>query len=88
MPLLIPEHPLSVLTEKEKERLLYVIEPFKDKIKYIYKYSCGKGDFETIVAMCTNGNCHVSFNFPAFKKGSMYKSMEIEKKYTLEELDL
>lgn len=83
-----PEHPSSILTEKEKERLSYVIESFKDKIKHIYKYSCGKGDFEAIVAMCTNGNYHVSFNFPAFKKGSMYKGMENGKKYTLEELDL
>lgn len=28
----IPEHPLSILAEREKERLPYVIEPFKDKI--------------------------------------------------------
>lgn len=83
-----PEHPLSVLTEKEKKRLSYVIEPFKDEIKHIYKYSCEKGDFEAIVAMCTNGNHHVSFNFPAFEKNTMYKGMEIGKKYTLKELDL
>lgn len=64
------------------------LESFKDEIEHIYKYSYGKGDFEAIVAMCANGNHHVSFNFPAFKKGSMYKGMEIWKKYTLEELDL
>ena len=79
----------SILAKKEKEYLSAVIKPFRDRIIYIKKrethqdeyirvflnYYAGEGEDEVIL-------------LPSFKKGTMYKGMEIEEEYTLEELEL
>lgn len=80
-----PEHPLSVLTKKEKEYLSFVIRPFKNEVKYLYKTPCVFEGYEEITVVMTD--CGY-LAFPAFEKNTMYKGMEIGKKYTLEELDL
>lgn len=73
----------EILDEKEKEYLSAVIKPFRDNIKYIRK-----GDFikYEYISICINNDDII--NFPNFKKGTMYKNMEIGKKYSLEELGL
>lgn len=80
--------PKPILDKKEKEYLSYVIKPFRDRIKYIYKFTCANGDYEAIaVVMEGYGYCDW-LNFPKFKKGSMYKGMELIKEYSLGELEL
>ena len=77
--------PKSVLDKKEKEYLAYVIRPFKDKIEYLYKKSHLDNKNEWIsIKMKDDEYVH----FPSFKKDAMYKGMELDKKYTLEELGL
>lgn len=73
-----------ILDEKEKEYLSAVIKPFRNDVASIKKLSCNdkkeylKIDFKDIDYI----------NFRNFKKGTMYKGMEIGIDYTLEELGL
>ena len=77
--------PKPVLDEKEKEYLSYVIKPFRDRIKYFYKWTCADCDTEIIMAACKDYN---HLEFPSFEKNAMYKGMEPNKKYTLVDLGL
>ena len=80
--------PKPVLDDVEKKYLSYVIKPFRDSVKYFYKFTCANGDYEAIVAKIeAYGYCD-SLNFPKFKKGSMYKGMEIGKEYSVKDLGL
>lgn len=81
--------PKPVLDDVEKEYLSTVIKPFRNRIKYFYKYPCGtNGNYEAItVKIETYGYCDC-LDFPKFKKGSMYKGMKAGKKYSLEELGI
>lgn len=72
----------EILDEKEKEYLSAVIRPFRDRVEYIKKIS---GDREYINVLLEDGDEIV---FPYFEKDTMYKGMELNKKYTLKELDL
>ena len=74
--------PKPILDEKEKEYLSAVIYPFREKIKSIHKDCYKKEEF--IYIYCEKFSD--SFGLPYFKKGTMYKGMELDKKYTLEEL--
>ena len=77
----------SILDEQEKEYLRAVIRPFRNRIKHIkkchvdnreYIYICAKGlDYGT-----------TPFSLPCFRKNTMYKNMELDKEYLLEELEL
>ena len=74
----------EILDDTEKEYLSAVINPFKEKITGI------------VVKEVSNGQCYLSLHvrcddrivFPNFKKGTMYKNMEIDREYTLQELGL
>lgn len=72
-----------ILNEEEKEYLSVVIRPFKDKVKYIAKYCDSRLEFISIKLVGDS-----AMLFPYFKKGTMYKGMELEKQYTLKELGL
>lgn len=72
-----------ILNEEEKEYLSVVIRPFKDKVKYIAKYGDSRLEFISIKLVGDS-----AMLFPYFKKGTMYKGMELEKQYTLKELGL
>ena len=73
----------EILDEEEKEYLSAVIKPFKGKVKYICKISYLAGEFIKIYIRNDS-----AISFPYFKSGTMYKGMELNKKYTLEELGL
>ena len=79
------ESPKSILTEKEKEYLSYVIRPFRNRINYICKNNNEDGDTEFLDVQL-DGNDFMAF--PNFKKGTMYKGMELGKGYSLKELGL
>lgn len=71
----------EILDEKEKEYLSAVIKPFRDRIEYIKKVE----DIREYIAIYLKNE---RLNFPYFDKGTMYKGMESDKKYTLKELGL
>ena len=73
----------EILDDVEKEYLSAVIRPFKDKVIYIIKWDCAIGEYITIGI-----SNDVPITFPNFKKGTMYKGMEVNKNYTLKELGL
>ncbi len=74
-----------ILDEAERKYLSGIIRPFRDRVRYIQKIVYSLEEKEFIVIVCIScGN----IIFPDFKKGSMYKGMELNKGYTLEELGL
>lgn len=73
----------EILDEKEKEYLSAVIRPFKGRVDYIQKEI---SDTREAIFVCVA--CDDYLSFPYFEKGTMYKGMELGKKYTLKELGL
>ena len=76
--------PAPVLDVVEKRYLKNVLRPFKDDVEFICKYSSGFNGKEYI---------YIKFKYdqsmlPYFDKDTMYKNMELDKKYTLEELGI
>ena len=74
----------EILDKVEKEYLSAVIKPFKEIITGIVVY-------EVLIGKCylsvhLRGDDEISF--PCFKKGTMYKNMQINREYTLQELGL
>ena len=79
--------PRSILDPAEKKYLSAVIKPFRNKVYTIAKYDDGDDNYYIQIAIKQN----VYFEYidlPYFKKGTMYKGMELEKEYTLEQLGL
>lgn len=72
----------DILDKQEKEYLSAIIKPFKKRVDYIQKLLGGRGEF-IIIAFDNDSTC-----LPYFKRDTMYKGMEIEKRYTLKELGL
>lgn len=73
-----------ILDKEEKEYLENVIRPFRDRVVYIEK-TLNYKNMHHISIECKNRD--VSY-LPSFKKGTMYKEMEVDKEYTLKELGL
>ena len=74
-----------IINESERRYLSAVIRPFRDQVLYIVK-----GDTRGSAKECISIHFEKSefICFPKFKKGTMYKGMETNKEYTLEELGL
>lgn len=81
-------HP-QILDDAEKRYLKAVIRPFRDRVKYIAK-TCVEPPYSElayyIYIRFNDGNGDM--DFPAFDESHMYKCMEDERAYTLEELGL
>lgn len=82
---LLEEYKEQILDDVEKKYLSAVIKPFRDKVKYMLKNS---SNVESISIVLEDKERREYFNFPYFKKGTMYQGMEANKRYTLEELGL
>lgn len=87
----------DILDKKEKEYLSTVIKPFRERVISITKHSFNKDlCFISIVIEPKKEIKHMLFEgemeeifLPLFKKNSlMYQDLELDKKYTLEELEL
>lgn len=80
----IYEAPKQILDKEEKAYLENFLRPFKSNIIYIEKY----------ISLSKNYYIKIYFNdfdniqLPDFKKDTMYKGMELNKEYTLDELGL
>ena len=79
-----------ILDDKEKEYLSHIIKPFKEKIMFIRKSEYGEHKEYIDICYCEDEGTKYTYGieFPSFKKGTMYKGMELDKQYTLEELGL
>ena len=77
------QHSLPILTKNEKEYLSAVITPFEDDIEYISKCRDSRGAFIAIKLFF-----EPPVMLPYFDEDMRYRGMELEKKYTLEELEL
>ena len=81
---LLEEYKEPILDDVEKEYLSAVIKPFRSRVKYIEKVVSLSGSAQFIRI----GLCGDYMIFPYFEKGSMYKGMKLNRKYSLEELGL
>ena len=79
---------IPILDEAEKEYLSNIIKPFRDRVKCISKNRFD--DFEYIYITYFNklGNKDYVLDLSIFEDGAMYKGMETNKHYTLDELGL
>lgn len=77
----------TILDDTEKRYLSNVIRPFRNNVKYITKSCNYYRDAEFIFIILKDSN-DMNISFPYFKKGTMYKGMEIGEWYTLKELGL
>ena len=77
------ESKVEILDEVEKRYLRGVIRPFRDKVTYIRKFVFSTGDAKIDIVV---ENWYICL--PTFPKNQMYKNMEDDKEYTLEELGL
>lgn len=71
-----------ILTDEEKKYLSAVIKPFRYKVLWIKKLNYSEEEYIKLRTNKTN------MEFPNFKKGTLYKGMELDREYTLEELGL
>ena len=76
---------LPILNTEEKEYLSAVLKPFINNVTDIAKYRRTSDSSEYIVI---NFKDTEGLILPHFKENTMYKGMELDKKYTLEELGL
>ena len=81
------EAKVEILDEVEKRYLKNIIRPYLDKIKSIEKFIFSTGRAKITITV-KDGNDYWYINLPPFKKETMYKNMEDDKEYTLEELGL
>ena len=80
--------PKNILTEKEKEYLLSIITPFRDRVEYISKHSY-RNNYEYIKIKYNEiYNAPFFLNLPCFEKGTLYTCMQVDKAYSLNELSL
>ena len=79
----IYEAPKQILDQKEKEYLENFLKPFKDRINFIYKSNYD--DAKQIIQIDDSEEIMI---LPSFRKDTMYKGMELNKEYTLDELGL
>ena len=89
--------PKPILDDGERKDLGNIVKPFRDRMIYIEKaetiktYNPNAKVYECIYIMYKDSSKKQNpfyMGFPCFKKGTMYKGMELNKKYTLEELGL
>lgn len=80
------EYKPNILDEKEKDYLSAVIKPFRKDIKYIVKFKRYSDEKEYIYMTMKKDDDYCEL--PIFEKGTMYRGMELNKHYTLEELGL
>lgn len=81
----------EILDDKEKEYLKAFIKPFRNRVKTIERIK--NKEWELIRVFYkdyddTSDNVRSFISLPMFEAGTMYRGMELNKEYTLEELGL
>ena len=85
----ITKLPKPILNDAEKEYLSNIIKPFRDRVISIRKIE-DPGEECLIIYMehFKDKSIGETFMLPSFEMKTMYKGMELGKRYTLEELGL
>ena len=83
----------DILDEKEKEYLGNVIKPFKDRIISVVKNVACTAANAAYICIFVRPSVHMvleddTLRLPLFTKDTMYKNMQFDVEYTLEELGL
>lgn len=73
-----------ILDDVEKEYLTSVLRPFMKDIVYVKKNIMSDGSY----CLTVRTNNSDGMIFPSFTDSDMYKGMEVNREYTLEELGL
>lgn len=82
---LLSEYKEPILDDVEKEYLSAVIKPFRKKVVYIKKNKNSSNGMQYLtIVICDDDYMY----FPYLDDDTMYKGMEVNKEYSLEELDL
>lgn len=82
---MLEEYESPILDDVEKDYLSAVIKPFRKNVNYISKQKKPDGPMEFIHIDLSDGDVA---DFPNFKANTMYRGMEVDKDYTLQELGL
>ena len=82
---MVQPYKAPILDEAEKEYLSAVIKPFRSRVEYIVKWKI-YNDFKQFLHIELYGGDYLTF--PNFKADTMYRGMEVDKFYTLQELGL
>lgn len=77
------EYKGDILDKVEKKYLSEVIRPFREEVTAIEKLEVPAGKEYILILLKDDG-----MHFPCFKKDTMYKGLELEKRYPPEELGL
>ena len=76
-----------ILDDAERRYLNNIIKPFRDRVKDIVKH--GYDCYEYIEIRFYSENVPMgNINLPYYEKSTMYKGMEVNREYSLEELEL
>lgn len=78
----------EILDTKEKEYLSNVIRPFRKQVIWIKKYNFSQEFIEIRIKENIASGQFNNICFPFFEKGTMYKNMEPDKEYMLDELGI
>ena len=81
------EQDYSPLDEIERKYLRAVIKPFKSRVISIAKEEWGT-TVDRIRVLVNSKNGADIVRLPTFEKGTMYKGMELDKEYSLEDLEI
>ena len=78
----------SILDKREHNYLRAVCKPYK--VEYIRKTETGRGSqfIQIVVKPSVYRGLTENWLFPFFKKDTMYKGMEVDKNYTIQDLEL
>lgn len=77
-----------ILDDIERKYLSNVIKPFRNRFRKIVKCNTDSYEYIEIEIWEINNKNIARMYFPAFEKGTMYQGMEVNKKYSLEDLGL
>ena len=73
----------QILDYTEREYLKMVLKPFHEVVEYVKKIKNGDKEY-LFILFYDNG----AFFFPDFDSGTMYSGMELNRKYSLDELGI
>ena len=78
-----------ILDDIEKRYLESIFRPFKNRVMYVEKiFRFGYEQIRYRVSLPVEEYGNELCELPSFDKGTMYKGMELDKQYSLEELGL
>ncbi len=76
----------DILDSEEKEYLSNIIKPFRDRVTKIEKFEDSRDRQKEYITIYIKDDYAIIL--PNFKKNTMYQNMELDERYTLEELEL